>query len=272
LRAAAAPFNLKLDPASVEQLTMKDRHPLPAGERGSRPPRIFVSYRRDDTAPYAGRLYDALTEHFGDANVFMDVDTIALGTDFTAAIDRALASCDAVVTLIGRSWLDATGADGRRRLDDPTDVLRLELERALSGALVVVPTCVQGAALPTEEQLPPTLAPLARRQGIELRDTVWRDESAAVLDGWYVLAREGAGVGTDTGTCTADDFLGEGVYLLGAAVAGRRFCYFENGEANLVWTDAQAGVGGIANVWSGTGAEAAATLLTQWRCCFQPQR
>jgi TIR domain len=76
---------------------MLDRFLVRSAESGARPTRIFVNYRREVAAPYAGRLYDALAERFGEANVFMDVDTIALGTDFTDAIERALASCDAVV-------------------------------------------------------------------------------------------------------------------------------------------------------------------------------
>jgi hypothetical protein len=138
--------------------------------------RIFVSYRREDTAAYAGRLYDALVGRFGDENVFMDVDTIDLGSDFREVIDRAIASCDVTIALIGRNWLSATDAEGERRLDDPDDLLRLELERALARGLVIVPACVQAAELPSEDALPASLAPLSSRQGIELRDTAWRDD------------------------------------------------------------------------------------------------
>ena len=156
-----------------------------------RAPRVFVSYRREDTAGYAGRLYDALSARFGDENVFMDVDTIDLGTDFHQAIDRAIASCDAAIVLIGRNWLTATGPEGRRRLDDPDDVLRLELERVLERGLVVVPTCVQGAALPAERDLPAPLAPLVRRQGIDLRDSAWRDDLDRLLRRLERVARDG---------------------------------------------------------------------------------
>lgn len=170
------------------------------GERQPPAPRVFISYRREDAAAYAGRLYDALAARFGDANVFMDVDTIALGSDFTDAIDRALASCDAAIALIGSEWTTAADGEGRRRLDDPADVLRLELERALAQGLVVIPALVRGARLPRLDELPEPLEPLVRRQGIELRDNAWRDDVgrlARQLEGLTGAVPE-AGEGTST--------------------------------------------------------------------------
>jgi TIR domain len=139
-------------------------------------PRVFVSYRREDASGHAGRLYDALAEKFGDENVFMDVDTIQVGADFTQAIASAVASCDALIALIGRDWATVTDEAGRRRIDDPDDFVRLELETALERDVAVIPACVRGASFPEESELPPSLAPLARRQGTDLRDTAWRDD------------------------------------------------------------------------------------------------
>jgi hypothetical protein len=132
-----------------------------------------VSYRRDDAAGHAGRLYDALAERFGPTNVFMDIDTIDLGVEFRAAIDGAIASCDVVLGVIGRGWATATDASGRRRLDDPDDFVRLELESAFARNIAVIPTLVQGADMPSSGEVPPSLSPLPGRQGIELRDTAW---------------------------------------------------------------------------------------------------
>jgi TIR domain-containing protein len=146
------------------------------------PPRIFLSYRREDTSGHAGRLYDALAERFGDENVFMDVDTIEVGADFAEAITRAVASCDAAIALIGRQWLAAADAKGRRRLDDPNDFVRLELEAALERDVPVVPALVQGAGHPTAEELPATIAPLARRQGVELDDEGWHDDVERLIE------------------------------------------------------------------------------------------
>ena len=117
--------------------------------------RIFLNYRREDTSGHAGRLYDALAGRFGRDNVFMDVDTIGLGSDFATVIEGAVKQCDVLVALIGSRWLDAADADGRRRLDDPDDFVRLELESALTSDLSVVPVTVQGAVFPDPSVLPP---------------------------------------------------------------------------------------------------------------------
>lgn len=146
-----------------------------------RAPRIFLSYRREDASGHAGRLYDVLVDRFGERNVFMDVDTIDVGSDFARAIDDAVGSCNAVIALIGRDWVTAVDERGRRRLDDPNDFVRLELETALARDVAVVPVCVRGAAFPDAEELPTSLAPLARRQGTELRDSAWRDDVGRLL-------------------------------------------------------------------------------------------
>ena len=138
--------------------------------------RIFLSYRREDASGHAGRLYDALAAKFGDENVFIDVDAIDPGVDFGEAITRAVAGCDALIALIGREWLTATDGEGRRRLDDPEDFVRLELEAALERDVVVIPAYVQEAEPPRADQLPAQLEPLARRQGAVLRDVGWRDD------------------------------------------------------------------------------------------------
>jgi hypothetical protein len=157
--------------------------------RRRRRPRVFLSYRREDASGHAGRLYDALSERFGDENVFMDVDTIQVGTDFADAITRAVASCDALIALIGRDWATAADETGRRRIDDPGDFVRLELETALERGVSVLPVCVRGASFPDEEGLPAPLAALARRQGAELRDTAWRDDVRRLIERIESLVR-----------------------------------------------------------------------------------
>ena len=92
---------------------------------------IFISYRRDDSAGYAGRLYDRLAAQFGADRVFMDVAGIELGTDFVTAIEQAVGSCKVLIVVIGDEWLSTTDAAGRQRLDDPHDFVRLETGVAL---------------------------------------------------------------------------------------------------------------------------------------------
>jgi hypothetical protein len=130
--------------------------------------RIFISYRREETAYPAGWLFDRLIAHFGQGQVFKDVDSIHLGDDFVEVISAAVASCDVLLALIGDRWLTITGDDGRRRLDDPDDFVRLEMEAALTRDVRVIPVLIDGARMPQAAELPPSLAPLVRRQALEL--------------------------------------------------------------------------------------------------------
>jgi TIR domain len=94
--------------------------------------KILVSYRREDSAAYTGRLADRLRHHFGAENVFVDIDTIQPGQDFVESIDASVASCDALVAVVGRTWLTGSDAIGRRRLDNPDDYGRREIATAAS--------------------------------------------------------------------------------------------------------------------------------------------
>ena len=116
----------------------------------SLPGRIFISYRRDETAYAAGWLYDRLAEHYGGGQVFKDVDSIELGDDFVEVINGAVGSCDVLLALVGDEWLTITDAGGRRRLDDPHDFVRLEIEAALARNVRVIPILVDGARMPTD--------------------------------------------------------------------------------------------------------------------------
>jgi len=137
---------------------------------------IFISYRRDDAAGHAGRLFDGLKERFGAERVFMDVSDLRPGEDFVAALDRALAASGVVLAVIGPRWLDAADASGRRRLDDPADFVRRELTAALASDASVIPVLVHGAQMPGGGSLPAPLQPLARRQAITLTDARWESD------------------------------------------------------------------------------------------------
>jgi hypothetical protein len=93
--------------------------------------RVFISYRRHDCAGHAGRLYDHLVERFGDDGVFMDIDAIEPGADFGERIENAIDMCSVLIALIGDQWLDIADSGGRRRLDNPSDLVRLEIGGAL---------------------------------------------------------------------------------------------------------------------------------------------
>ena len=134
----------------------------------SLPGRIFISYRRQETAWPAGRLYDVLVEHFPPEQVFKDVNTIEPGEDFVERITAAVGSCDVLLALIGPQWLTITNKKGQRRLDDPEDYVRLEIEAALTRKIRVIPILVDEAQMPGADELPATLAPLVRRNAVEI--------------------------------------------------------------------------------------------------------
>ena len=131
---------------------------------------IFISYRREDSAAYAGRLYDRLSAHFGADQVFMDVDDIPPGADFVSHIDAKVGSCDAMVVVIGKNWLTACNAQGQLRLSDPNDFVGLEAAMALQRGVLVIPALVGGAAVPKEDELRADLKDLARRNALTIND------------------------------------------------------------------------------------------------------
>lgn len=156
-------------PQGFSSLTALDK--MAAMSPGSPNVKLFINYRRDDTAPYAGRLYDRLTAHFGADQVFIDIDQIEPGEDFVEVINRKVGACEIAVVSIGPNWLSATDASGKRRLDDEEDFVRMEIIAALERKIRVIPVLVGGARMPQREDLPEALAPLSRRNAIELSET-----------------------------------------------------------------------------------------------------
>jgi hypothetical protein len=131
---------------------------------------IFISYRREDSAPYAGRLYDRLCARFGAERVFMDVDDIPPGADFAAHIGMKVAACDALIAVIGKDWLTVRNGNGQLRLTDPNDFVGLELAAALRRCVLVIPALVGGALMPKPEELRDDLRDLASKHGVALQD------------------------------------------------------------------------------------------------------
>jgi hypothetical protein len=138
--------------------------------------RVFISYRRDESAGYAGRIADSFEGYFGEDKVFRDIDSLEPGLDFSEAIERALESSEVLVAVIGKNWLTATDAAGQRRLENPDDYVRVEIATALKRNIRVIPLLVQGASMPSADEVPEDLAPLTRRNAFEIHDTSWRDD------------------------------------------------------------------------------------------------
>jgi hypothetical protein len=132
-------------------------------------PSIFISYRRSDNPDATGRIYDRLVAEFGRALVFKDIDSIPLGRDFRGHLNEIIGDCAAVLAIVGPRWTDARNDAGQRRLEDPDDFVRIELEAALARNIPVVPVLVGNAMLPGSALLPSTLEALAYRQSIEVR-------------------------------------------------------------------------------------------------------
>jgi hypothetical protein len=139
---------------------------------------VFVSYRREDSAPWAGRICDRLEAAFGAAHVFMDVDDIAPGEDFTQAIDRKVSGCKVLVAVIGPRWLELL----RERAGEH-DFVEHEVASALRRGITVIPVLVGAATMPAEHELPPSLASLARRHGISIRDTSFDQDAGELVRG-----------------------------------------------------------------------------------------
>ena len=145
--------------------------------------KIFVSYRRDDSSGYAGRLFDHLSARFGAKNVFMDIDTIEPGEDFRKVVENAVGTCDVVLVMIGKQWLHAANEQGQRRLDDPRDWVRMEVATALTNTKTrVIPVLVRGVSMPSYHELPNALKELAWRNAIELSDTRFQHDANKLID------------------------------------------------------------------------------------------
>jgi hypothetical protein len=144
--------------------------------------RIFISYRRQDTSHLAGRLSDWLADRFGHSRVFMDVDSLEPGIEFREAINEAVGSSEVLLALIGTGWLTATNEDGHRRLDDPDDIVRLEIEAALERGIRVIPVLAEGMTMPQRQDLPNSLARLVSRNAMRLSHESFRSDVARLIE------------------------------------------------------------------------------------------
>lgn len=142
---------------------------------------IFISYRRADAGGHAGRLFDRLRRHFGEKLVFRDVDDIREGDPFPDVIRQTLETCNVVLVIIGARWLDIADAKGGRRLDNPSDWVRIETRLALEGKARVIPVLVGGSSLPTADQLPEDLRSLVSRNAAVLDDPEWDDDVGRLI-------------------------------------------------------------------------------------------
>jgi len=142
---------------------------------------LFISYRREDQPGYSGRLADAMGAAFGADNVFRDIEDIHPGEDFVIALNNQLRCADVMLVVIGPAWL-TTSRNGIRRLDEPEDFVRREIQAGLESGKPVLPVLIGGAAMPAEQSLPVAIGALARRQAIILSDAGWTADVARLVN------------------------------------------------------------------------------------------
>jgi len=142
---------------------------------------IFISYRRDDSAGSTGRIFDRLN-YLKKYQIFIDVDAINFGEDFIEAIEKAVKKCHILIVIIGRYWLTITDENGARRLDNPHDFIRIELETAFQNKTRIIPVLVDKAKMPKLDDLPENIKPLIRRNAIEIsHDQFTKDVNRLIL-------------------------------------------------------------------------------------------
>lgn len=151
-----------------------------AGIPHSAGPKLFISYRRADSADIAGRIYDRLAAYFGRDALFKDVDNIPIGANFEQVIASVVAQSAVVLVLVGPAWATIANERGRR-LDDPQDTVRLEVEASLRRGAPTIPVLVEGASMPDPTTLPASLRPLFARGAIQIRNNPWFDSDMSQL-------------------------------------------------------------------------------------------
>jgi formylglycine-generating enzyme required for sulfatase activity len=145
--------------------------------------KVFISYRRDDSAGQAGRVHDRLAQEFGRDLLFMDVDAIPLGADFIKVLREEVAQCDVLLAIIGPNWLNVRDEEGNRRLDNENDFVRNEIATALQRDIPVIPILLDGAKIPRPEQLPKDLVALTARNGLDVRHASFHIDIDKLISG-----------------------------------------------------------------------------------------
>jgi hypothetical protein len=143
---------------------------------------VFISYRRNDTVTISNPIQKELAGIFGEENVFADFQRIPAGSNFYDEIDREIRRCDTILVLIGPNWLSSRDAAGRRRLDDPNDVVRMEILAAIKRKIAIVPVLIDDTPLPQENDLPEEIRSLCHHQTVVFRNSEFRYSIRKIVD------------------------------------------------------------------------------------------
>jgi hypothetical protein len=130
--------------------------------------KIFISYRRKEAADFTGRLFDRLCGYFGSNNVYMDVDVLVSGKDYRQQIGEIISECDVLLAIVGEQWVAMQDEAGMRRLDNPEDQLRIEIESAQEHGKAVIPILIHGVKQPVASEIPESISMIATNPGIPI--------------------------------------------------------------------------------------------------------
>src|SRR5438132_5021879 len=199
------------------------------------PGKIFISYRREDSAGHAGRVHDRLQNEFSSDLVFMDVDAVPLGANFLKVLQDAVANCDVLLAVIGPSWLHACDREGKRRLENPNDYVRIEIAAALERDIPVIPILIDRTQIPPLEELPDDIRSLALRNGLDVRHGSFHADMGKlvkVLRGLVAVQREQASARMFGGTATAKEPRPSLPVALARRIAGARVLWVDDHPEN----------------------------------------
>jgi hypothetical protein len=152
--------------------------------------KIFINYRRGDDPGHTGRLFDRLQDVFEPQQLFLDVDNISPGADFVRELNDRIAECDVLLAVIGKGWINARDVSGVRRLDDPSDFVRIEITSALNQGKRVIPVLVGEASMPSTEELPEALRPLATRNAVRLTHERFHTDAQSLVKALQLSLKE----------------------------------------------------------------------------------
>ena len=143
--------------------------------------KIFLSYRRSDTAGTTGRLHDYLSDALGAETVFKDVQDIPAGVKFTEVLREELQKCSIILVMIGKDYTSIKDDDGNLRLHDPNDFVQIEVASALNSDKIVIPVLVNGASMPSADDLPDNLKELVEYNAVVISHDRWKSDVEVLL-------------------------------------------------------------------------------------------
>src|SRR6478609_4648925 len=143
--------------------------------------KIFINYRREDTSGYSGRIFDSLSNEFGEDNIFIDVTKINTGTDYTVVITQALDKCNYFLILIGNTWLSCKDNSGNRRIDNPDDFVRKEISLAITKKIKIIPVLLEETSMPLAKEVPAGIQEMCKWQAIEIADSRWKYDTDKLI-------------------------------------------------------------------------------------------